>query len=198
MRLLPCLTLAAFAVAPLLAQPVPGARRANDAAAALAWQRYAAQSHATLAALHETSDAALPPPPAGVTDLQFAEFFGPIGDRGLEYSAKLRALEGRTVRLVGFMVREQDHAPGLFLFAGWPLSVTTKGPCSYDDSPPTAVHVRLPTGRPVPYRPGRIVLVGRLELGPRPEADGRNSTVRLFLDAAAAAPFTPAAQSSAP
>lgn len=198
MRLFLCLTLAAAAIAPLLGQPSPDPRRAGHSASAVAWQRYAAQSHAALAALHESTDAALPPPPAGVNDLQFAEFFGPIGDRGLEYSAKLRALNGRTVRLVGFMVREQDHAPGLFLFAGWPLSVTTKGPCSYDDAPPTAVHVLLPTRRPVPYRPGRIILIGRLELGPRPEADGRNSTVRLVLDASAAAAFAPGAESTAP
>jgi hypothetical protein len=55
------------------------------------------QSHATLAALNHPDRTALPPLPAGAEDLTFAEFFGPIGDRGLEYSARLRALDVRLV-----------------------------------------------------------------------------------------------------
>ena len=94
---------------------------------------------------------------------------------------KIRALDGHTVRLTGYMVREQVRAPGLFLLAGWPLTVETKGLCAVDTAPPTVVHVLLSSAQPVPYRPGRLVLTGRLEIGPRPEADGRNSTVRLVL-----------------
>ena len=48
-----------------------------------------------------------PPAPAGVTDLEFNEFFVPIvGDRGLELTDKIRALHGQRVRLLGFMVRQ--------------------------------------------------------------------------------------------
>lgn len=192
MRLLACAPLLAFAGTTLFSQ---SARRGETAGSAQAWQAYAARAHATLTALHQTATSApLPPPPEGVVDLRFHDFFGPIGDRGLDYSPTLRALDGRRVRLVGFMVRESEHAPGLLLLAGWPLTVQTKGSCTYDDAPPTAVHVLLPTAtpRPVPYRPGRLILTGRVELGPRPEADGRISTIRLFLDESSAALFTPA------
>lgn len=186
---------AAAAVLPLLAPAASETAPTGGNAAAGAWQRFAAQSHAALTALNRPDSTTLPPPPAGVTDIAFSEFFGPIGERGLEYSAKLRALQGRVVRLVGYMVRVQERAPGLFLFAGWPTSVATKGVCTFDNTPPSAVHVLLPTAgdRLVPYRPGRIILVGRIEIGPRPEVDGRNSTVRLVLDAESTAAFAPAA-----
>lgn len=173
--------LLALTAAPLLAQP-----------AALAWQRHTARSHAALAAhTSATATTPLPPAPTGVTDLAFADFFAPIGDRGLEYSPRLRALDGQMVRLVGYMVREAQHTPGLFLLAGWPTTVDAKGLCSVDTSPPSAVHVFAPTPRPLPFVPGRLVLIGRLALGPRPEADGRNSTVRLTLDPNSAAQFSP-------
>ncbi|HUR60150.1 MAG TPA: hypothetical protein VM029_20675 [Opitutaceae bacterium] len=158
----------------------------GSAAAAGVWQRHVARSHAVMSSLNQADPAELPLPPAGVTDLSFAELFGPIGDRGLEYSAKIRALEGQPVRLVGYMIRDQERAPGMFRLAAWPLAIDAKSPCGMDNAPPSAVHVLLPSAaRPSPYRPGRLVLVGRVELGPRAEADGRNSTVRLVLEAAA-------------
>lgn len=169
---------------------------AGRSGAAAAWQRYATRSHALLSSLNQHDTAELPAAPAGVADLRFAEFFGPIGDRGLEYSAKLRALDGRIVRLSGYMIREPARAGGVFRLAGWPLTVETQGPCISDTAPPTAVHV-IVTGtasRPIAYRPGRLVLIGRLELGSRLEADGRNSAVRLFLEAGAAAAFPAAGE----
>jgi hypothetical protein len=189
--------------APFVALALPGgfSQTANgaiggEAATAMVWQRYVAQSHGVLSSLNRTDLDALPAPPAGVTDLVFAEFFGPIGDRGLEYSAKLRALDGQTVRLVGYMIREPDRAPGLFRLAAWPLAIDTKGPCATDNAPPSAVHVFVSAGasRLVPYRPGRLVLLGRLEIGPRVEADGRNSVVRLILEHATSTCGVPAAK----
>jgi hypothetical protein len=162
----------------------------------MAWQRYIEQSHGVLSSLNRAGVDELSAPPAGVTDLAFAEFFGPIGDRGLEYSAKLRALDGQPVRLVGYKIREPERAPGLFRLVTWPLAIDTKAPCGADNAPPSAVHVFVTASanRLVPYRPGRLVLIGRLEIGPRVEADGRNSVVRLILeDANPAAPVAPSA-----
>ena len=177
---------AALPLPGLFAAPAGGSSGAPAAAAV--WQRYVARSHEVLSSLNHDR-AALAAPPAGVTELSFAEFFGPIGDRGLEYSAKLRALDGQPVRLVGYMIRETERAPGLFRLTAWPLAVAASAPCSVDQAPPSAVHVHLPTGaaRFMPYRPGRLVLTGRLEIGPRVERDGRNSAVRLMIDEAAAA-----------
>ena len=87
----------------------------------------------------------------------------------------------------GYMIREPERAPGIFRLAAMPLTVDAKGACAVDHAPPTAVHVFVSASasRLVPYRPGRLVLLGRLEIGPRVEADGRNSAVRLILDDAA-------------
>jgi hypothetical protein len=150
-------------------------------ATAAVWQSYVARSHGILAGVNREGLKPLPAPPRDVTDLDFAEFFGPVGDRGLEYSAKLRALDGQRVRLAGFMIREPGRPPGLFRFSSRPLA---QGRCATDQPPPSTVHVCASADavRVVPYQPGRLVLIGRLELGPRLEADGRNSVLRLILD----------------
>jgi len=184
---------------PALFLVLPCAVRAQEASPA--WRHFSAQSKALLADLNR---APLDPPAAadGVVELKFSEFFGPIGDRGLEYSEKLRALAGHRVRLVGYIAREQVHAPRVCLFVPWPILVESTGLCYYDDLPPATVHViaRGAADHPLPFRPGRLALTGTLEIGPRLEADGRNSSVRLVLDAAGLAalaganvPRTPAA-----
>ena len=186
MRYLFVLALTSISVVQLIAEPSARPPRGPAAAPeALAWARYSAQSKLALSSLQASSSAAaLPPAPEDVTDLAFAEFFGPIGDRGLEYSDKLRGLAGRRVRLVGFMVREQERVPGLFRLAGWPIVVETQGLCSVDDTPPSTAYVIVPdAGQKLPpWRPGRLLLTGTLEVGARAEADGRNSFVRLVLD----------------
>jgi hypothetical protein len=160
---------------------------AADAVTAAAWQRLHAKSRATLATIERTADV-LPTGEPGVVDVSFREFFAPAGDAGLEYSAKLRDLAGKRVRLTGYMVREPKRQRGVFVLSPFPTTVESSGVCVTDDVPAVAVHVLLPAAKaetPVPFQPGRLVLTGVLELGPRPEADGRNSVVRLRLEAPA-------------
>ncbi|MBC7366518.1 MAG: hypothetical protein H7343_06850 [Undibacterium sp.] len=132
-----------------------------------------------------------PPAPAGVTDLEFSDFFGPIGDRGLELSAKLRALDGRPVRLVGFMVRQTLPTSGVLLLAPQPIQTDEIEYGACDDLPPQVVRVFVPLapGTPVPLTPGPLLLAGRLELGQHSEPDGRNSFIRMHLDAPALTPL---------
>jgi hypothetical protein len=186
------LVVAALAVPGVFSQPAQGARGGTAATAAV-WQRYIAESHRVLSVLNRAGTDVLSTPPAGVVDLSFAEFFGPIGDRGLEYSEKLRALAGQRVRLAGYMIREQDRAPGVFRLVARPLTIDTKASCAVDNAPPSAVHVFVSANaaRLVPYRPGRLVLIGRLEIGPQVEADGRNSVVRLITEDAVASAGVP-------
>jgi hypothetical protein len=120
-----------------------------------------------------------------VTDLEFNEFFGPvIGDRGLELSAKLRALDGQRVRLVGFMVRQTIPTPGVLLLAPQPILVDEVEYGACDDLPPQVVRVfvPLPSDTQVPLTAGPLLLTGRLEIGQQSEPDGRNSFIRLRLD----------------
>lgn len=119
-------------------------------------------------------------------ELSFREFFGPeVGDRGLVLSPRLKDLHGKRVVISGFMVREQNRSPGLFVLAPWPAQVTSDGFCLIDEVPPASMHVEVaPPGaaRNVPYRPGRLTLSGTLEVGPQLMADGRNAFARLRLD----------------
>ncbi len=121
---------------------------------------------------------------ATVAELTFGELYAPVGDAGLEYSARVRTLAGQRVRLSGYMVREAGRPVGQFVLAAHPVTVES-GACTTTEVPVTAVHVHFSGGakrEAVPYTPGRMVVMGVLEIGPRREADGRNSALRLRVD----------------
>jgi len=127
----------------------------------------------------------LPPLPAGVTELKFSEFFvNPVGPRGLELTGKLRGLEGRRVRILGYMAHRETQPPGVFLLTPFPVQVHDHDNGLAEDFPASVVQVSVPTLRaqPVPYAPGLMLLTGILRLGNQPEPDGRVSLVRLELD----------------
>lgn len=124
-------------------------------------------------------------PLAGVADVKFREFFKmPYGPRGLELSDKLRQLDRRTVRLVGYMARQDDPSAGMFILSPLPVQMGDADDAFADDLPASAVFVRLAAAEralKLPFMPGLMALTGTLEVGPVEEADGRVSTVRLVL-----------------
>lgn len=184
MRLLPFALATVFLSAPTLPSASAHGRHAPPTPAEIAWSRTTARWEK----LRRDARAFLPPrppAPAGVTDLEFNEFFGPvIGDRGLELSAKLRALDGQQIRLVGFMVRQTIPTPGVLLLAPHPITVDEVEYGACDDLPPQVVRVfvPLPADTQVPLTAGPLLLTGRLEIGQQSEPDGRNSFIRLRLD----------------
>jgi hypothetical protein len=127
----------------------------------------------------------LPPLPRGVTELKFAEFFAkPVGPLGLTFTDKLTSLDGKRVRLVGYMVEQDKGVPGVFLFSALPVQLHDHDSALADDLPAAVVHVTVPTcrDRQVPHARGMMLLTGTLNIGPRNEPDGRTSVVRLALD----------------
>ncbi len=127
----------------------------------------------------------LPPPPPGVTDLKFNEFFvAPVGPLGLEPTEKLRSLDARRVRMLGYMVRQEKPPVGTFLFAAIPAQIHEHDNGLADDLPPATVRVAVPTCRekPVPFTPDLMALTGTMHLGNRVESDGRVTFARLELD----------------
>ena len=151
----------------------------------------------------------LPPLAEGVTDLRFNEFFEKPGDYGLEYTAKIKSLDSKKVRLLGFMVNRCAHSPGLFLLTSMPVTTHEHEMGLADDLPIATVHVFMPASPviagdsprtrrmgvvpaehkygealpgTVPWTPGLLLLTGTLRTGTRDEADGRISTARLELD----------------
>ena len=128
---------------------------------------------------------ALPPLPPGVSELTFADFYKqPIGPLGLDYSDRLKSLDGKRVRIVGYMVRQSAPVPWTFLLSPIPATLHESEFGFSEDLPSATLHVRvqrnpLPV---VPYTPGPMLLTGLLGIGTQEEADGRISSVRLTLD----------------
>lgn len=139
----------------------------------------------------------LPAAPEGVTDLKFSDLYvSPVGPRGLELTDKARALDGKRVRMLGYMVEQDALTPGVMMLAPFKLSTHESEYGLCDDLPPTVVFVSVPSSRDaaVPFTPGPLLLTGRLELvrrviGP----DERAGFVHLVLDADRPAAVAPRA-----
>ena len=133
-------------------------------------------------------------------ELSFSSFFRqPIGAHGLELGDALRAADGRSVTLVGYMVQREDAQPGRFVLAPRPVRVSEHADGEADDLPPATVQVWLDAtqrDRIVAHRGGPITLTGRLEVGRREEADGHVSWVRLHLPPEATAERSESARQS--
>jgi hypothetical protein len=127
----------------------------------------------------------LPPLPPDVVELKFGEFFvKPVGPRGLELTEKLRALDGRRVRMLGYMAQREAQPPGVFLLTGFPVQIHDHDNGLAEGFPASVLQVSVPTLRDqvVPHAPGLMLLTGTLSVGNRAEPDGRISLVRMELD----------------
>jgi hypothetical protein len=125
------------------------------------------------------ADAATPPP---AEPLRFQEFFE-SSPSALRPSARLHALVGRRVRLVGYMARMESPPKGGFFLCASPVLATEAGGGTAD-LPPDAVLVvvRSAAGRELAHIPRPLEVTGVLELGPAVDADGRLSRIRVVLD----------------
>jgi len=124
---------------------------------------------------------ALPPLPAGVTELKFNEFFvTPVGPRGLELTDKLCRLDGQRVRILGYMVRQEEAPPGGFLLAPFPAQVHEHDNGLADDLPPSTLHVISPSHceQAVRHTPQLLLLTGTLKVGNRAE-ERKNVQIRV-------------------
>lgn len=131
-------------------------------------------------------------PPLEPVELKFSDFFvSPIGARGLELTKKLRALDGKRVRILGYMVQQEQPVPGRFLLSPLPVKLNEEHYGLAEDLPPTTVFAVLPANRDklVPFTPRMMLLTGQLSVGNREEPDGRISAVRLNLEPSQSAPM---------
>ena len=140
--------------------------------------------------------------PAAPLELRFSQFFeSPIGPAGLALSDTLRAADGRAVRLVGYMVAQEQAKPGRFWLTPRPVRMSEHADGEADDLPAGTVTVLLDPAqrdRLVAHRNGLVSLTGTLSLGRVEDETGRVSWIRLQLpaDALAASPDTPDAIAS--
>jgi|KBSSwiStaDraftv2_1062776.scaffolds.fasta_scaffold02522_16 hypothetical protein len=124
--------------------------------------------------------------PGGAITLSFCDFYQmPIGAKGLQPTDQLQRLRGQTVRIVGYMVHEENPTPGLFMLASQPVSLADIEDGPADDLPATMITAHMPEAdaqQILPYRPGLWELTGKLDIDNREERNGRVSFVRLLLD----------------
>lgn len=130
------------------------------------------------------AEAAVPEPPL---ELKFSQFFeSPIGPAGLALSDTLRAADGRPVRLVGYMVAQEQARPGRFWLTPRPVRMSEHADGEADDLPAGTVTVLLDPAqrdRLVAHRNGLVSLTGTLSLGRVEDETGRVSWIRLQLPA---------------
>lgn len=118
--------------------------------------------------------------------LEFRDFYRqPVGRYGLEPTARLLGLNGQRVRIVGYMVDSEQPVAGMFMLTPLPVQLAESDDGPADDLPGSAVFVHLPgeyASRLPKFQRGEWEVTGRLELGPRQEANGRISYIRLLAD----------------
>lgn len=114
--------------------------------------------------------------------LAFHDLFRPSVSR-LEPSKKLVALDGKRVRLNGFMAHMEDGPSGAFYLASRPVDCD-EGGAGTGDLPPDAVLVVVPwsAGGELPFLPGPLEVVGVLQIGPATRPDGMPARIRIVLD----------------
>ena len=162
---------------------LPAATLAERSAADVAWDRLRARSVDALTGLALGDRPAASDP--AVPELSFDQFFGPVGEEGLTYSARLQSLAGKRVRIAGYMVREPQRERGVFVLVQHTGTAHAQAGCIAPHLPPAVVYVHLPpavSASRIPFVPGRHVLIGTLELGVESEPGGRNSWVRLRME----------------
>jgi hypothetical protein len=126
------------------------------------------------------------PPPHDAADLKFGDLLAtPAGPRGLSLSDTAKNLDGKRVRIVGYMVRQENTVSNRFLLTPLPVQLHDEHYGLADDLPATTIFVSTRGHKSgfVQYSPGLLVTTGVLRVGNHEEADGRISTFRIELDA---------------
>jgi hypothetical protein len=98
-------------------------------------------------------------------------------------SAKARALDGKRVRVVGFMAEMEEPILGAFYLVARPLRLDESGGGT-GDLPLSSILVAVPgaEGTIIPHAEGALEGTGVLEVGNRADDQGRVSNFRLRLD----------------
>ena len=131
----------------------------------------------------QSTEAALQPTP--VVQVSFREFFRhPVGPAGVEISETLRQVDGKKVRLSGYMVKHEVPTPGRFMLTPRPVQMSEHADGDADDLPAATVLVQLEPSQQewvVPHVSGLIAVTGELHLGRVEDQAGRVSWVQVQL-----------------
>ena len=114
--------------------------------------------------------------------LLFTELYKGGSSRGLVFSDKLVALNGKRVMMTGFMAPPLKPALDFFVLTRMPLSLCPF--CASDaEWPEDIVFVRMPQGRTIQPTSATVRVTGQLDIGTKTdEATGFVSLVRIAAD----------------
>jgi hypothetical protein len=120
-----------------------------------------------------------------VTELRFRDFFRlPVGTTGLDISDTLRQADGHIVRLLGYMVQQENPVPGRFMLAPRPMQMSEHASLEADGLPPSTVMVYLDPEQQdwaVPHVGGLVTVSGRLSVSGPEKQDASVPRVCLQL-----------------
>ena len=144
---------------------------------------YSLWAHGTKAAVVPPAAlSSISPAADGATELALRELYQmPIGPRGLVPSAKLLALDGRQVRVAGYMVAEDAPVAGRLILAPVPTQLVDEDEPESDDLPPNVIYVNFPSAIQAQSMRGQIRVTGTLRLGAVAQPDGRLAAIRVEL-----------------
>ncbi len=137
---------------------------------------------ASLTALAALLPLAAPVHAAAPVPLAFTEFFVPP-PAPLQLSSKTEALNGKRVKLQGYMVKMENPMAGAFFLTQHPTFCDEEG-AGTADLPPACVRVvvRGAKNRTLGFVGRPLIVTGILQVGAQTEADGQVSHFRLILD----------------
>src|SRR5262245_5927667 len=116
------------------------------------------------------------------TLLSFHEFFE-TDSTEIKPSAKLLALDGKRVKLVGFMVREEEPLRGAFYLSPQPVFDSEEGGGNADlPIESVLVIVKSYEDKEIPFVPGALEATGILQIGKFQDENGHNAAIQLILD----------------
>ncbi|MFN7928907.1 MAG: hypothetical protein U0Y68_13355 [Blastocatellia bacterium] len=120
--------------------------------------------------------------------LSFYEFFAPTPNV-LQPSEKLLRLQGKQVRIVGFMAQMEDAPTGAFYLCPRPIQCDESG-AGVGDLPVASVLVIAPAmkGKKIPFIARALAVTGILEVGKSGDGETALAPIRLILAAPAHTP----------
>jgi hypothetical protein len=123
--------------------------------------------------------------PSPAVPLSFKQFFTAT-DRELKPSQKLLTLNGRRVRMEGFIAELEEAPKGAFYLCPHPVTCDEGGAGTGDLPPETVLVIVRSAGKHTVGAIKRPVQVtGVLEISSKPDSEGRTAPIRLYLDAPA-------------
>lgn len=121
-------------------------------------------------------------PRAYAEPLKFSELYGRVTVRGVEFSSKLKELNGKAVEMKGYMAPPLKPKLDFFVLTKQPLA-TCPFCTTAADWPPDIVLVIMPAGKELDPSIHPLQIKGRLEVGiKRDEETGFISLIRIYAD----------------